>query len=596
MSTTTQSNSTANSAAPLGDIRVYNTLSKQKEPFEPVTPGQVGIYLCGPTVYDKAHIGHMVGPVIFDCIKRYLVYCGYQVNWVVNITDVDDKLINKANERGISMAEVAAENTADYLENLAALGVDSVDHMPTATDSMDDIIAFITGLVEQGFAYASDGDVYFEVGKDAEYGKLSNRSVESSQGEGGGMADRKRSPGDFALWKSAKPGEPSWESPWGSGRPGWHIECSAMSKRLLGETFDIHGGGLDLVFPHHENEIAQSECRHGKPMVKYWMHNGLMQANTAAGKVGGRSDRAHDSETGDSDSSEPQDTVAGKISRSKGGAEGASALAGLIARQGGERIRFFLLRTHYRSTIVFSEEGIEEAGTALDTFYRFFKRYERVTGRNYYALDAPATRAAGGLDPGDEALLVQVAALRDKFVAAMDDDFNTGSAIAELFELVRALNKYADQRDLESPGEKPQPALGAFVRGTEVLAELTRTLGLFRAAPAGAAEGDALVGQVMGLIIELRAAARAGKDFATADTIRDTLTSLGITLEDRAGATEWTAAAEVATDALMQLVIQIRATARANKDFATADTIRDGLAAIGITLEDRAGATEWTAG
>ncbi len=260
-------------------LRVYNTLSKRKEPFATVQPDKVGIYLCGPTVYDKAHIGHMVGPVIFDCIKRYLTYCGYKVNWVVNITDVDDKLIKKANERGISMLQVAEENIADYNSNLAALGVDQIDHFPRATECMPDIIKFVECLIEQGIAYESDGDVYFDVGKDPDYGKLSNRSIESLQGEGGAGGERKKHVADFALWKSAKPGEPSWDSPWGPGRPGWHIECSAMSKKLLGDTFDIHGGGLDLVFPHHENEIAQSECCHNSPMVLYWAHNGLLRRN-----------------------------------------------------------------------------------------------------------------------------------------------------------------------------------------------------------------------------------------------------------------------------------------------------------------------------
>ncbi|MEX0793914.1 MAG: cysteine--tRNA ligase, partial [Pirellulaceae bacterium] len=258
----------------MSSLRVYDTLTKKKTPFEPVNPKQVGIYLCGPTVYDKAHIGHMVGPVIFDTIKRYLQFNNYNVRLVVNITDVDDKLIHKANERGISMEEVAQENIADYLHNLTALGVDQIDDMPKATEHMDEIITFVQDLIKKGFAYESAGDVYFEVSKDPNYGKLTNRSIDAMQGEGGDAAARKRNPGDFALWKSAKPGEPSWDSPWGNGRPGWHIECSAMSRRLLGETFDIHGGGLDLTFPHHENELAQSECCHGKPMVHYWMHNG----------------------------------------------------------------------------------------------------------------------------------------------------------------------------------------------------------------------------------------------------------------------------------------------------------------------------------
>ena len=266
-------------AAPAAAIRVYNTLTKAKEPLAPVTPGHVGIYLCGPTVYKPSHIGHMVGPVIFDAIKRYLAYNGYRVTLVINVTDVDDKLIAESREHGVPMADLAAAMTADYMINLQAMGIDTVDHFPRATDNIEEIVRFTEELIDRGFAYAADGDVYFDVGKDAEYGKLSHRSLESLQGEGGEMAGRKRSPADFALWKGAKPGEPSWDSPWGAGRPGWHIECSAMSRRLLGKTFDIHGGGLDLVFPHHENEVAQSECCHGQPMARVWMHNGLMQSS-----------------------------------------------------------------------------------------------------------------------------------------------------------------------------------------------------------------------------------------------------------------------------------------------------------------------------
>ncbi len=231
------------------------------------------MYLCGPTVYAEAHIGHMVGPVIFDTIKRYLVYNGYDVTWVVNITDVDDKLIASANKRGISMFQVATQMTADYLSNLQQLGVDQIDHMPRATENIDEIIRFISELIQKGHAYASGGDVFFDVTSDMDYGRLSNRSADAQQGEGGEASARKQNPGDFALWKSAKEGEPSWDSPWGKGRPGWHIECSAMSRRILGKTFDIHGGGLDLLFPHHENELAQSRCCHDAQMVRYWMHN-----------------------------------------------------------------------------------------------------------------------------------------------------------------------------------------------------------------------------------------------------------------------------------------------------------------------------------
>ncbi|NBX30258.1 cysteine--tRNA ligase, partial [bacterium] len=274
--------------AALPKIEIYSTLTRKKAALETVKPGHVGMYLCGPTVYKPSHIGHMVGPVIFDTVKRYLEYSGWKVTWVVNITDVDDKIIAESTARGTTMAKLAEEMTADYLENLACLGVESIDSMPKATEHIGTIIAFIEGLIAKGCAYASDGDVYFDVTQDADYGKLTNRSVEQTQGEGGSTVERKRSAADFALWKQAKPGEPSWDSPWGKGRPGWHIECSAMSKAILGPHFDIHGGGLDLVFPHHENEIAQSESLHDCPMATFWMHNGLMQAAGAAGKVGGR--------------------------------------------------------------------------------------------------------------------------------------------------------------------------------------------------------------------------------------------------------------------------------------------------------------------
>lgn len=528
-------------------IRFYNTLSKQKELFEPVTPGKVGIYLCGPTVYKPAHIGHMVGPVIFDTLKRFLVYNGYEVTWVVNITDVDDKLIAQANERGIPMSQVATEMTMDYLSNLKALGVDQIDQMPRATDYMKEIIAFITELIAGGYAYASGGDVFFDVMKDDDYGKLSNRSVDSQQGEGGEAASRKRSAGDFALWKSAKAGEPAWGSPWGPGRPGWHIECSAMSRGILGKTFDIHGGGLDLVFPHHENEIAQSESCHHQPMVKYWLHNGLMRAGSASGKVGGKSDRAGDATAGAAGASatadagaaagDEQATVDTKISRSKG----AGGLADLIARQGGDRLRFFLLRTHYRSTIVFSEEEVAEAGAGLDTFHRFFERYTRVTGEQFHELPAVSRRAAGEFDPGNDELAKEALARRAGFLAKLDDDFNTGGAVSELFDLVRALNKFVDQHQLEEQAAAKADRVASLRRGVATLRELSALLGLFRSAPPKAKAGgdDALVGKLVQLLIELRADARGRKDFATADKIRLAMSAIGVVIEDRKGGTEW---------------------------------------------------------
>ncbi len=527
MSLTTAPQTASGESKQSMSIHVYNTLTRNKEPFQPVTPGKVGIYLCGPTVYDKAHIGHMVGPVIFDTIKKYFTYSGYDVTLVVNITDVDDKLIAKANERGLEMSQVAEEMTEDYLQNLAAFGIDSIDEMPRATKSMGDIIRFVEQLIDKGFAYEAEGDVYFEVTKDNTYGKLSNRTTENMLGEGGETVAIKRSPADFALWKSAKEGEPGWDSPWGSGRPGWHIECSAMSRAILGETFDIHGGGLDLVFPHHENELAQSECCHGKPMATYWMHNGLMRASSATGKVGGRGER---------DGAEPEQAdVNTKISRSKG----AGGLADLIAKQGGERIRFFLLRTHYRSTIVFSEEGIEEAGKGLDGFYRFFERYERITGDNFYDIEVATSRDTGQFDAGSPALLTEVAAQREAFLSDMDDDFNTGAAVSRLFELAKILNKFVETEKLEE-NKSNADAIAALKQGTSTLRELAVVLGLFRTPVAqDAGADDQLVDGLMKLIIQLRADARERKDYATSDQVRDGLAELGLVLEDRKGETGW---------------------------------------------------------
>src|SRR5439155_10531619 len=296
--------------------RVYNTLTRQKEDFKPVAAGKVGMYVCGPTVYKTSHIGHMVGPVIFDTVKRYLTYAGYKVTWIVNITDVDDKLIVRARELGTTVKELAEKMTVDYVECLRTLNVTSIDHMPRATEHIGEMKAMIQKLIDTGYAYPAAGDVYFDITKDADYGKLCHRDPE--QLEAGArieVSDKKRSPGDFALWKAAKPGEPSWDSPWGKGRPGWHIECSAMSMKLLGKTLDIHGGGLDLQFPHHENELAQSESYNGVPFVNYWMHNGLMK------------------------------TGAEKMSKSKGN---EIVVSSLLQRHQPETLRFFLLSTHYR--------------------------------------------------------------------------------------------------------------------------------------------------------------------------------------------------------------------------------------------------------
>src|SRR5437868_907324 len=383
------------------NLRVYNTLTKQKEPFKTVTPGKVTMYVCGPTVYKPSHIGHMVGPVIFDTVKRYLSYLGYQVTWVVNITDVDDKLIVRARELNTTVKELAERMTADYVDCLKRLNVTGIDRMPRATEHIGEMIEIMRGLIDKGHAYASGGDVYFDVTSDPDYGKLCHRDPE--QMEAGArieVSDKKRNPGDFALWKAAKPGEPKWDSPWGQGRPGWHIECSAMSMKLLGTTLDIHGGGLDLQFPHHENELAQSESYSGQPFARFWMHNGLLKMGTAkmAGSVGN-----------------------------------VVNMVDLLQRHHPETVRFLLLSTHYRSPIEYSDERLIEVAKSLQSFYRFFERYERVTGRSFFAL------AAG--EPGASATGGPVAELRAKFMECMDDDFNTGGAVGVLFELLSALNR-----------------------------------------------------------------------------------------------------------------------------------------------------------
>ena len=514
---------TAEATNGLPKIEVYSTLTRAKTPLVTVTPGHVGMYLCGPTVYKPSHIGHMVGPVIFDTVKRYLVYSGWQVTWVVNVTDVDDKIIAESTVRGTTMAKLAEEMTADYLENLATLGVTSIDQMPKATEHIGTIIAFIEGLVAKGCAYASDGDVYFDVTRDPDYGKLTNRTVESMQGEGGSTADRKRSAADFALWKKAKAGEPAWESPWGPGRPGWHIECSAMSKAILGPHFDIHGGGLDLVFPHHENEIAQSESLHDCPMATFWMHNGLMQAAGAAGKVGGRprGEAADDAAA----------QAATKISKSTG----AEPFKKLLERHRPEAIRVLLLSTHYRSPIHFGEEPLGESARAMEAFERLFARFQRVSGKAFYALPCRDRRAG---DAAVAAAGAEATALRDKFLAAMDDDFNTAIAIASLYDYVRVVNKFIDPHGLEA--KKPAAELETLDAMMLTLRELTGVLGLFLTPPpqtGGADEG--LVAKLMELVIEIRANARKAKDFATADLVRNKLTEAGVVLEDRPDGTGW---------------------------------------------------------
>ncbi len=490
-------------------LRVYNTLTKEKSEFTPLQAGKVGMYVCGPTVYKPSHIGHMVGPVIFDTVKRYLTYLGYQVTFVVNITDVDDKLIVRARELGTTVKDLAERMTTDYLDCLKKLNVTGIDQTPLATAHIGEMIELIRGLIDKGYAYASKGDVYFDVGEDADYGKLCHRDPEQMEaGARVEVSDRKRNPGDFALWKAAKPGEPSWESPWGPGRPGWHIECSAMSMKILGKTLDIHGGGLDLQFPHHENELAQSESYTDQTFARYWMHNGLLKMGNAkmAGSVGN-----------------------------------VVNVADLLQKYTPETVRFLLLSTHYRSPIEYSDERLQEVRRSLESFYRFFERYERITGESFYALKAPQTSKehVEANDPDGQVLEGESAHL--EFCLCMDDDFNTGGAIGKLYEFLTQLNKFADTyRDFQDPELRRSRTFDNFKRGVKVLKELSQILGLFREPAAAAKAGDdKLLGGLMQLLLDLRADARKAKNFAVADQIRKRLTELGVSLEDRPGGTGW---------------------------------------------------------
>ncbi|MFQ5589902.1 MAG: cysteine--tRNA ligase [Phycisphaerae bacterium] len=499
-------------------LMVYNTLTRRKEPLEPISPGKIGIYLCGPTVYKPSHIGHAVGPIIFDAIKRYLVHRGYDVTWVVNITDVDDKLIIEAANQNTTTADLAQRVTKDYLDAMGKLHVDGIDIMPKASEHMDSIISTIERLIERGIAYESKGDVYFDVTKDDDYGKLSNRRLEDQEGQRGLRGGDKRHPGDFALWKAAKPEEPDevkFDSPWGTGRPGWHIECSAMSSRYLGESFDIHGGGLDLVFPHHENEIAQSESATGKPFAKYWMHHGLTRFNTK------------------------------KVAKSDADPEMQAALVrmtlhNLLDAYPGELIRFFVLSTQYRRPIEYSEEELESKRRGLETFYRLFDRVESLTGVSAYdtAKTPDVLHPSASADVRSEPLANACNEHISAFQRAMDDDFNTAGAIGAMFDLASAINRFieVDRIELEGSDSAKRDALAAA--GT--LIGLGRVIGLFiDRPPKKSADDDALAGKAMNVLIQVRQHLRKKKDFETADMIRDLLADNRIIIEDRPGGTTW---------------------------------------------------------
>ena len=496
-------------------LRVYNTLTKKKELLEPVRPGKIGIYLCGMTVYKAPHIGHLIGPVIFDAVKRFLTYKGFEVTWVVNITDVDDKLIDAAAKANTPMAEMAERYTQEYLDTLALMGIDTIDRMPRATDHIGEIINLTEKLVASGHAYAADGNVWFDVAKDPDYGKLSHRKVEEQETTGRVEAAGKKNPADFGLWKSAKPGEPAWDSPWGRGRPGWHIECSAMSMKYLGETFDMHGGGMDLMFPHHENELAQSETATGKPFAKYWMHNGLTRVRTKA--------RGGEWQVEDMHASSGNMVPARQ----------------LIEQHGADLVRYLVLSTHYRRPIEFNDEVITNSKKGLSVFTRLFERVQRLSGAPLADDAQDMDRLANTILDTDHGPFARaVLNFKMKFLEMMDDDFNTAGAIAVLHELAGEINSFVERHNIEQ--NKQAELIGAVAAATQSLKKLALLLGLFRpgfSRPEGKDSG--LTEQLMRLLIEIRADARKNKNFPLADSVRKGLEAIGVTLEDRPDGTIW---------------------------------------------------------
>jgi cysteinyl-tRNA synthetase len=481
-----------------GRMRIYNTLTGKKEEFLPVAEGKVGMYACGVTVYDHCHIGHARSAVVFDVMRRYMIHKGYQFTYVRNFTDIDDKIINRAKQEDISWDAVAKKYTDEYYRDMDRLGVGRADVEPKATEHIPEIIGIVKGLVDKGYAYEVDRSVYFEVEKFAGYGKLSKRDLEDMvAGARVEVNESKRNPMDFALWKASKDGEPSWDSPWGPGRPGWHIECTAMSIKHLGETFDIHGGGADLIFPHHENEIAQSEAYTGKPFVKYWVHNGFITVDKE------------------------------KMSKSLGN---FFTIQEILNKFEAEAVRFFLLSTHYRSPIEFSDEQLREAEASIDRYYTTVLRI-----RDFLSQENQKEKA--GAD--EKALEDILAKFPGRFREAMDDDFNTALAIGTIYELLRMLNKYMDGKP---SGRK---ALELIKKADEMLRETGNVLNLFNRTPEDwyrslmAVKEIGLTENYIAARIEERRAAREKKDWAEADRIRKELEEKGILLEDRKDGTGW---------------------------------------------------------
>jgi cysteinyl-tRNA synthetase len=479
-------------------MRIYNTLTGQKEEFSPIRAGHIGLYVCGVTVYDHAHLGHARCYVAFDAIYRHLCHRGFDVRFVRNFTDCDDKIITRANERGVPAHAVSEEFITSFRDDARALGLAAPDVEPKVTEHIPEILDLIARLVDKGYAYEAGGDVFFAVEKFAPYGRLSGRRLEEMMsGARVEVDDRKRNPFDFVLWKAAKPGEPMWDSRYGKGRPGWHIECSAMGMKYLGETFDLHGGGHDLVFPHHENEIAQSEAATGKPFVHTWLHNGFLNIDEK------------------------------KMSKSLGN---FFTMKDVLARFDAEVVRFFLLSSHYRSPINFSDAALAESERRVEYLFETMRRLQELG-------EAPASDAGDVLEPA------RVDGGRSAFEDAMDDDFNTAAAIGHLSDLTRFANEL-----LEKPkGVDKQKAARTLRRLRSHLSEAGSVLGLFQAQPdewlsRQRSKAASLRGidpeRVAALIVE-RSEARKAKDFARADRVRETLRELGVVLEDTAHGTRW---------------------------------------------------------
>ncbi len=461
-------------------LRIYNTLTRKKEDLETIEPNTVRMYVCGVTVYNEAHVGHAMSALVFDIIRRYLEYRGYEVRHVMNYTDVDDKIIARANELKEDPFKLAQRYINDYAQNLRDLNILPATSNPRATQTMDKILGMVQGLVDKGFAYAApNGDVYFRVTKDKQYGKLSGRKLEEMQaGARIEVGESKEHPMDFALWKAAKPGEPAWDSPWGKGRPGWHIECSAMNLAELGEQIDIHGGGNDLVFPHHENEIAQSESYTGKRFARFWVHNGMLQL---AGE---------------------------KMSKSLGNIIG---IREFLSKRDADVMRMLVLSGSYRAPLLFNEETLDAA--------------EKNVARLQSGLRAASAEAAGLSSEAAPAFAKAGETTRTAFVEAMDDDFNTALALATLANLVKSINTARDQG---ATNEQLKPAQAA-------LRELAGVLGLRLSAKQGSAQADPFVE----LMLEVRTEARKQKQWALSDLIRDRLAGLGVSIEDGKDATTW---------------------------------------------------------